>query len=285
MTRFWLGLAAALAVATPALAKPAVWIVRDKDSEMVLFGSMHLLPPGVDWRPAALNDAVAHADDIWFEVLPGPGGEYSRQAWTVGTLPPGQSLFKLLPPADSRRLVAFADAHHIDKQMLDRLKPWLASSVISQASGARAGAILQEGVESTLARAAPASAVQRGLDTPAQLVAANDDAPMSEQIDDLVETLRDGEQGKGAKIVQEALRAWTAGDLKALTKLAREDSARRPISNRLITTDRNARWAKTLDARLKGKGRTVVVVGAAHLLGPGNLIGRLRALGYSVTGP
>ena len=41
---------------------------------------------------------------------------------------------------------------------------------------------------------------------------------------------------------------------------------------------------KILDARLKGHGRTVVVVGVGHLIGPDGVPARLRALGYSVTG-
>jgi uncharacterized protein YbaP (TraB family) len=40
-----------------------------------------------------------------------------------------------------------------------------------------------------------------------------------------------------------------------------------------------------LDARLKGHGHTVVVVGIGHLIGPDGVPARLRALGYSVTGP
>jgi hypothetical protein len=36
---------------------------------------------------------------------------------------------------------------------------------------------------------------------------------------------------------------------------------------------------------MKGHGRTVVVVGVGHLIGPDGVPARLRALGYSVTGP
>ena len=35
---------------------------------MILFGSVHLLPAGLDWRPAALSDALTRADDLWFEL-------------------------------------------------------------------------------------------------------------------------------------------------------------------------------------------------------------------------
>jgi uncharacterized protein YbaP (TraB family) len=82
------------------------------------------------------------------------------------------------------------------------------------------------------------------------------------------------------------VRAWMAGDLKAVDRDAlqpiREIS---PDFFRRIIDDRNARWARTLDARLTGRGRTVVVVGVGHLIGPEGLPTRLRALGYRVEGP
>ena len=50
--------AAALALLTSpttAAAEPAVWTIRDTDSTILLFGSVHLLPDGLVWRPAALE--------------------------------------------------------------------------------------------------------------------------------------------------------------------------------------------------------------------------------------
>jgi uncharacterized protein YbaP (TraB family) len=77
-----------------------------------------------------------------------------------------------------------------------------------------------------------------------------------------------------------------AGDLKALDHEALSPlrKASPQLYERLVS-DRNARWTKALDARLKGHGRTVVVVGMGHLIGPGGLPARLRALGYQVEGP
>ena len=79
--------------------------------------------------------------------------------------------------------------------------------------------------------------------------------------------------------------AWMAGDV---SRLARETTAMRdtaPAMFRRLIVQRNMAWTATLDARLKGKGRTVVVVGAGHLVDEDGLPARLRALGYSVTGP
>ena len=68
MKRFVLALAAAVLLAAPARAAPPVWVVKDADSELVLFGSVHVLPPGLAWEPAGLKAAVARADDLWFEL-------------------------------------------------------------------------------------------------------------------------------------------------------------------------------------------------------------------------
>jgi uncharacterized protein YbaP (TraB family) len=77
-----------------------------------------------------------------------------------------------------------------------------------------------------------------------------------------------------------------AGDLKALDRDALTPLRKAsPELFRRIVTDRNVRWTAALDARLKGHGRTVVVVGMGHLIGPDGLPARLRALGYRVEGP
>ncbi|WP_374577118.1 TraB/GumN family protein [Phenylobacterium sp. J367] len=82
------------------------------------------------------------------------------------------------------------------------------------------------------------------------------------------------------------VQAWMDGDLAAIDRLAiapLKTSA--PTLYRRLVVERNARWAATLDGRLKGEGRTVVVVGLGHLVGPEGVPARLRALGYSVKGP
>jgi hypothetical protein len=82
------------------------------------------------------------------------------------------------------------------------------------------------------------------------------------------------------------VKAWIDGDMATLDAeaLAPLRKASPDLFKRLVT-DRNARWTQVLDARMKGHGKTVVVVGVGHLIGPEGVPARLRALGYSVTGP
>ncbi|HEY8615460.1 TraB/GumN family protein [Phenylobacterium sp.] len=281
----------ALAVATSVAAgcveaKPPVWVVRDGDSEMVLFGSIHVLPPGVDWRSKALMRAVKRAQDVWFElpVDPAVADESSRLALRSGLLPQGQSLSKLLAPDDARRMAKVAIDYGVDPAMLEAFQPWLAEQALAGAVYRRAGASDDHGVEETLSAAAPRRAARRAFETAAEQIGFFAQAPRAEQVASLNQTVRDmeGAPDEFALLVQ----AWIAGDLAAIDRLALDPlEAAAPTLFRRLVVERNTRWAAALDQRLKGRGRTVVVVGIGHLVGPEGLPARLRALGYSVKGP
>jgi len=284
--RLLAGLALALAAATAAHAKPPVWIVRDADSELVLFGSVHLLPPGLDWRSRPLDQALAHADDVWFElpIDPATQAETAMLAGELGVWPAGQSLFQLLPPADGARLLRVARAYGVDPAVLDRLRPWLAEVALGGAAYRKAGATEGHGVEETLSAAAPAAARRQAFETARQQIDILAGAPVADQLASLRQTLEEMDQAPDEYL--RLLKAWMAGDLKALDREAlRPLRLASPSLYRRLVSDRNARWAEALDLRLKGHGRTVVVVGMGHLIGADGLPARLRALGYRVEGP
>lgn len=281
-----LALVASLLAAGSAWARPPVWIVRDKDSELVIFGSVHLLPPGVDWRPPALTQALKRADDVWFELPIDPSTEALTQqlAAQLGVLAPDQSLIKMLPEADAQRLMRVAAKYGVDLAVVDRLKPWLADIALSAAAYKKAGADGQDGVEKAVAAAVPAAAQRRAFETAREQIEILAGASEKDQLASLSETLQEMEDRPDEFDV--LVRAWMAGDVAALDKeaLAPLRTASPALFRRLVS-DRNARWTQTLDARLKGKGRTVVVVGMGHLIGPDGVPARLRALGYRVEGP
>ena len=289
MNSFRLGLIALLAgllAAGAAAARPPVWIVRDADSEVVLFGSVHILPPGLDWRPPQLERAIRTADDVWFElpIDPATEAETLKLAVQLGVLAPDQSLFKLLPNADAERLLKVARAYGADPATLDRFKPWLAEVALSGAAYRLAGADGQDGVEKAIAAEVPPNAQRRAFETPRQQIEILAGEPQGEQIASLRETLKEMENDPDE--FKTLVRAWMDGDLKTIDREAIKPLRKAsPMLFQHLVTDRNARWTTLLDQRLKGRGRTVVVVGMAHLVGPDGVPARLRALGYQVDGP
>jgi uncharacterized protein YbaP (TraB family) len=285
----WKSLAAALAVLlTPACAdaRPPVWVVSDADSEIVLFGSVHVLPPGLNWRPPELVQAMGAADDVWFELPNDPASDQAvaQLAASRGYLPPDASLSGMLSDEGARRLERLAQTYGLSLAMLDRLEPWLAEVALAGGTFRATGADAANGVEKALADAAPASAARRAFETPAAQIEMFDSAPMAAQIASLEQSLKELEEDPESydKLVD----AWMRADLKRLDAEAlgplREASPE--IYDRLVV-QRNAAWTEVLDERLRGSGRTVVVVGVGHLIGEDGLPARLRALGYSVKGP
>jgi len=277
---------AALAAAGPALALPPVWVVRDADSEMVLFGSVHILPRGLDWEPPALAKALAAADDLWFElpVDAATEAETGRIATQAGVLDPGQSLFKILPPKDAARLLKVAATYDVSPAVLDRLQPWLAEIALAGGAYRKAGADAASGVERTISAAARPDAERHAFETPLEQITILSQAPRREQISSLRQTMEEMETKPDQ--FGTLVKAWTDGDVAGLDREAIAEMRKAaPTLFKTLVTERNIRWTKVLDDRLKGQGHTVVVVGVGHLIGPGGVPARLRALGYSVTGP
>jgi uncharacterized protein YbaP (TraB family) len=284
--RFALPLIAALAAALPASAQPPIWVVRDQDSTIVLFGSVHMLPPGMDWRPQALDTAIQDADDIWFE-LPlnaDDSREAAQIAATRGLLPKGETLSARLSPAGRRRLEKIAKAENLSMEALERMRPWLAEVTLGVAQLAHGGANGSDGVERTLDKAAPATAKRRAFETPEQQIAFFADAPEKDQVASLEHSLREMEKDPGE--YSKLLKAWMAGDLKTLEREGLKPMRRAtPVIYQRLVLERNARWADAIAARLRGSGETVVVVGAAHLIGRDGVPAMLRRRGLTVEGP
>jgi uncharacterized protein YbaP (TraB family) len=199
-------------------------------------------------------------------------------------LPPDRSLFKLLPPQQTERLLRVAKTYGADPAVLDRLRPWLAEVALSGAAFKKAGAGTNDGVEKAVAAEVPPTAARRAFETPREQLEILAGAPLTEQIASLAETVT--ELDKDPDAFADLVRAWMAGDLKAIDReaLAPLRKASPGLYQRLVN-DRSARWTQTLDQRLHGKGRTVVIVGMGHLIGRDGVPARLRALGYRVEGP
>jgi len=272
--------------AAPVRAEPPLWTVSDADSVIVLFGSMHLLPEGLDWRPAALARAVAGADDVWFE-LPldaASSAEAQRLALARSRLPAGQTLSSLLSPAGRRRLARVARLVGAPMVTIDALAPWYAETALGVAVYRRRGALAEEGVERQIAAEAPPGAVRRAFESPQQQIDILSQGSRAEQVKSLEQSLRELEADPA--FVPRLVAMWMAGDVRGLDRdvvgrMRRDD----PSQYRRLIADRNHAWAPLIRERLAGSGRTVMIVGVGHLVGRDGLPALLRAQGLVVEGP
>ena len=283
-----LGVALALAVslASPAAAKPPMWVVTSAKAKMVLFGSIHLLPSGLDWRPAALDDALAQADELWTElpINAASDNEASTAVLARGVLPVGRSLAAMLTPDQFDKLRKAATDLHCAPEALDRMQPWMAEFTLSIADDARGGADAFNGVEEQVQAITPLAAKRLAFETARQQIEFLAGAPVKDQIASLDWTLAEIEDDPAS--YQRVVDEWMAADLGGLQHDALQplQSVSPALYGRLITR-RNQAWASALASRLKKKGKVVVVVGVGHMIGPLGLPALLRARGFDVQGP
>lgn len=288
MKRFlsgWVAAVVLLAGGGPAAAEPPMWIIRDADSTIVLFGSVHVLPLELDWRSARLDEALAQADDIWFETPVDADGEAaaSRAAQANAYLPEDQALSALLSPVGQVRLKRLSTVLGIPLARIDRLRPWYADIILGVTALARQGALVSSGVEQTLAAAAP-TAARRSFETPDEQIAFFAAAPMADQIASLEDTLRQLEEDPG--FYDRLIAAWIAGDAGAIETLGLTPMKQTSLYlYDALIVQRNRRWARVIAERLAGSGETVIIVGVGHLVGPDSVPALLRARGITVEGP
>jgi uncharacterized protein YbaP (TraB family) len=283
---------AALLAAAPASAKPPVWVLHGKGATVTLFGSVHILPRDTDWRPAALTQALERADELWFEIPLDPNSiqDAAREALARGMLPETESLPALLSENGRARLARAETDFHLPGPQLERLKPWLAELTISNAAYAKEGASADQGVERSLADAAP-QAARHAFETPLQQVLMFAGAPPPVQVASLEDTLRDlqDDPDQSSRLID----AWLKGDLAAIDREGVQQlKDESPALFKILLTDRNAAWVTVLLRKLNappppgGKApNIVVVVGVGHLIGAGGLPQMLRARGVRVDGP
>ena len=278
--------AGVLGAVLPVQAAPPIWRVHGPRGEVVLFGSVHLLTPGLDWRSPELTAALAAADQVWFEI-PMDGTSDAAVAKAVAPLsrlPKGQSLGQLLSAQGRARLDRVSRRYGLTPASLDGYRPWFAEVTLTLMDLRVHGASQGDGVEPSLAREAPPGAARRAFETPEQQVRFLADAPVAEQAASLEETLRQIEDEPDSFEVLQ--KAWLAGDTGWIEReaVAPLKKAAPEIYRRLVAL-RNRRWADRIELLLKSPDRAFIVVGVGHLVGPDSVPALLRRRGVKVEGP
>ena len=83
-------------------------------------------------------------------------------------------------------------------------------------------------------------------------------------------------------LLDKVLDHWARGKPKAAGRLLIDEMKATPETARLLLTDRNARWAKQLQARMARPGTVFVAVGAGHLAGSNSVQHFLKRAGFKI---
>ena len=274
---------AAAAAAAPIQGEgPALWVIKDADSTLYLFGSVHVLRPTTGWASPRVNAAFDSASDVWFEITNPEDQAAMMPLIQQYGLSPQTPLSSRLTPEELAQLDAAAKAIGASAAQMDPLKPWLAALSLSVAPLIKAGYDPQSGVELALkARAQAAGKSLHGFETLEKQIGLLATLPDDVQLEFLRETLKDYDQA--VVILDSMVEAWAKGDVQALDRIVVEEmKTDAPELYKVLLVDRNTDWANQIQTLLQGSGTAFIAVGAAHLTGDDSVQSILQSRGVAV---
>ena len=249
-------------------ADPAIWVVRDPDTTVYLFGTIHLLKPGMTWFDEAVKSAFEASDELVIEMIEPDAATTQATTLKLGVDPSGAPLRDKLTPDARAKYEAALTSLGVPVAGFDSFRPWLAGLTLSVLPLVKAGFDPNAGVEKSIL-AVNGKPVQ-GLETLDEQLGFFAGLPEDEQIAFLNESV--DQVAEGTAELDGLVEAWAAGDVDTVARLMNEGlSDGSPMVEKVLLTDRNARWAKWIEARLHQPGTVFLAVGAGHLAGPNSV--------------
>jgi len=244
---------------------PGLWKVADEDTTIYLFGTVHVLPKGIDWYDETIADALTGSDIIITEIPMDPASEAAmgQLAQTVGTLPKGTTLRSLLTPEQASDYEAALAKIGAPAAVFDQYKPWLAGLTFTVVPLMQQGYTPGDGVEKVLLAKA-GDKPQGALETPEFQLGIFDGMDQDAQITFMMEAAAGMDEA--APMLDRMIAEWAKGDADALAAIMNEGMSDPAVADALLYS-RNANWAEWIGARLDEPGTVFIAVGAGHLAG------------------
>jgi len=269
------GAAATSSTQAEGSARPALWKLSDEDTTIYLFGTVHMLKPGISWFDHEVKAAFDRSDELVMEVVEPDPSKMNSIVTTLALNPNGPGILSRLTPEEKKRyLKALAD-NGLPAATMDQLDPWMVAITLSVAPLQRLGYDQNIGVEKTLEKAArDAGKKVSGLETAEQQLGYFDMLPEKAQIVYLNTTV--AELPKVESEFDQLLRNWAEGKPDALAEQLNASLEATPELAKLLLFDRNARWADWIAKRMEQPGTVFLAVGAGHLAGKNSVLDMLN---------
>jgi uncharacterized protein YbaP (TraB family) len=270
------------AAPAPVDADPALWVVKDADTTIYLFGTIHVLKPGLSWFDEGVKKAFDSSDELVLEMVQPDAATMQKIVLAKAITAGGAKLPNRLPDNDQVRYMNTLSYLGLPLNAFDRTAPWFAATNLSILPLLKLGYDPSSGPETVLTAAATASKKPIvGLETAEQQIGFLSGLPQPVQMTFLESTLKD--MPKTAENMDKMVGAWSRGDPATLGDIMNDGIKDSPELAKTLLFDRNARWAQWIKARLAKPGTVFIAVGAGHLAGKQSVIEQLKALKLTAT--
>lgn len=258
---------AAHAQTAPQDADPALWVVKDDDTTVYLFGTVHVLKPGLSWFDEAVKTAFDKSGELVLEMVEPDEATMQGLVMKMAMDMTGPALTTKLPEDKRAAFAQVVATTPVPMMAFDRMEPWAAAMTLSVVGLPKLGYDPQSGAEKILSGAAKAANKPIvGLETAEQQLGYFDTLPEPLQVEFLISTI-DEFPTMGAEL-DKMVAAWAKGDPDTLAATINESMRETPEIGKVLLTDRNVRWAEWIAKRMEKPGTVFVAVGAGHLAGP-----------------
>jgi uncharacterized protein len=254
---------------------PALWVLKDADTTIYLFGTVHILKPGMGWFDDGVKTAFDASDMLVLEMVEPPRGEAMGIMADLSIDKGGKGLRSKIDPAEVAAYEAALKKLGLPPEAFDPLDPWAAAINIYYAGLIKAGYDLTSGVEPQLTAAAKATSKPiKGLETMRGQLSIFDELPAKTQLRYVSDTVNSLDEIPAQTDRLVAL--WAAADTDAVAAIMNEGFDSLQLTE-LLLTRRNANWARWINHQMAKPGTVFVAVGTGHLAGPASVQNLLLA--------
>jgi len=270
-----------------------MWVIRDADSTIYMTGTIHVLPPEIQWDSDKLRSAVRDADELWLEIPMGSDVmKFATDAMPVimkhalSTTP----LSKLLTPEETAALKARIDELGLPPEtfaMVNMMKPWYAALLIGVSPLISGGYDPTQGIDVKIARLAEDDGDPiKGFETVEEQTKILASGTIEEQLAALRHLIAIPKNELDAtKAAMDNLAVkWASGDISGAADLfanlnQTDEAMFGGAKMDALLLNRNENWAGQIEEMLKGSGVHFIAVGGGHLVGPDSVQERLKLRG------
>ena len=263
-------------------ADPALWVVKDEDTTIYLFGTVHVLKPGLGWFDEAVKTAFDASDQLMLElVMPEDQAGAAKVMMPLAIDRSGKTLSSRLNPEQLAAYHAAMASVGLPAAQFDMFEPWFPAITLSVLPLTKLGYDPEQGAEKQLTGfAKTAGKPVAGLETLPEQLGFFDTLPETQQVAFLNSVVNDLD--KLGPQLDKMVMLWAKGDPDGLATAMNESLAATPELAKTLLWDRNARWADQLKARMDEPGTVFVAVGAGHLAGERSVQDYLKERGLTV---
>jgi uncharacterized protein YbaP (TraB family) len=166
-------------------------------------------------------------------------------------------------------------------ELIQPMKPWMVMLMLEALGAQAAGLDPELGLDKHFYNLATMGGKPViGLETAASQMDRFDKMPDAMQEQMLKSELAEMDTERTS--LRALLTAWQTGDAPAMEKMLLSSFSSNPTAYASLITERNRNWMPQLETCLKRASPCLVIVGAAHLVGPQGLLAMLQQRGYRV---